>query len=81
MGKRNNMMRYDIINWFINRYSYYYYLEIGTENPSKCFNKINCNYKRGIEPRYDRGKLIYKMTSDEFFKINNVIFDIIFVDG
>jgi len=46
------------------------------------FNSIENNFDHNIKPLKDKGKLIkFKMTSDEFFKINNNKFDFIYIDG
>ena len=72
------MKRTEIINLFVGRYNYNRYLEIGVRNPKDNFNKINCNYKVGIDPN---GKTTFTVTSDEFFQQNEEKFDIIFIDG
>ena len=72
--------RYDVINWLIKKYGYKKYLEIGVRKPEKCFDKIECKVKAGVDPA-PRGKCKYIMTSDEFFKRNEDMYDIIFVDG
>ena len=72
------MNRVDIINWFIKKYNYKSYLEIGVDNPNNCFNKIDIENKIGIDPV--KGGT-FKMTSDDFFSINRDKFDIIFIDG
>ena len=53
------------------------YLEIGCDN-NICFNSIPVIDKIGVDP--DRGGNI-KDTSDNFFKNNKKIFDVIFIDG
>ena len=53
------------------------YLEIGCDNDI-CFNSIPVIDKIGVDP--DRGGNI-KDTSDNFFKNNKKIFDVIFIDG
>ncbi len=46
------------------------------------FNSIENNFDHNIKPLKDKEKLIkFKMTSDEFFKINNNKFDFIYIDG
>jgi hypothetical protein len=69
--------RYDLINYFIERYGYRSYLEIGCQD-DKCFSRMECGHKVGIDP--NRGGTL-KITSDNFFKINREKFDLIFVDG
>ena len=53
------------------------YLEIGCDD-NICFNSIPVIDKIGVDP--DRGGNI-KDTSDNFFKNNKKIFDVIFIDG
>lgn len=72
------MTRTDIINKFIISRNYLKYLEIGVRNPDSNFNKIRCAFKVGVDPNVDT---TYRMTSDEFFKQNTDVFDIIFIDG
>ena len=70
-----------LINQIIEVKGYSRYLEIGTQHGT-CYNQIKCLNKFGVDPKplklYD-GILI--MTSDEFFKINDGIYDLIFIDG
>ena len=73
--------RTSIINHLIQKNNLKSYLEIGVRD-GKNYNKILAPYKVGVDP-YPR-KLINglrKVTSDDFFKNNNEIFDIIFIDG
>lgn len=76
------MTRIDIINSLIQKHNYKSYLEIGVRNPNDCFNHINCELKHGVDPgvegNYD---VTFKLTSDDFFKSNKRIYDIIFIDG
>jgi len=56
------------------------YLEIGVDN-NQVFNCIYLkkNNKIGVDPV--RGGGGYRVTSDQFFKKNNIFFDVIFIDG
>ena len=69
--------RTEIIQNIINKKNYEKYLEIGCDKDDN-FSKIQAKIKIGVDPQ--RGGTI-RMTSDEFFKKNNEIFDIIFLDG
>ena len=79
------MQRYDLINWFIREYGYTRYCEIGIDNPNKCFNRIECADKTGIDPH--KGKTEpphhFRITSDAFFRYyaSAFVFDIALVDG
>lgn len=85
--------RFDVINHLIEKYNYNSYLEIGLNNPQKCFNFINCDIKHSIEPgdkELIKNYATYKCTSDDFFyNLNNNLLDIpreykwniIFIDG
>jgi hypothetical protein len=77
------MKRHELINWFIQTWNYRAYLEIGVDNPSKCFDHIAAPVKVGVDPAV--GKTIaghhYRETSDSFFSHSQMRFDIIFIDG
>lgn len=72
--------RKDLINFFIERFDYKSYLEIGVKSQTKTFDHIRCDNKIGVDPN---GCTTYKMPSDEFFRTisNDAQWDIIFVDG
>ncbi len=74
--------RTHVINYLIKQKKYKKYLEIGVRTPSLNFDKINCEYKDGIDPN-PVSLCKYIMTSDEFFKeiSKNKKYDIIFIDG
>lgn len=79
--------RFDLINYFIKKFKYKTYLEIGISEPHLCFDKIQLpdEYKVGVDPAhwipsFNRKNLI-NTTSDNFFAINEKYFDIIFIDG
>ena len=74
-SKKKN--RAEIIQNIINKKKFKTYLEIGTYT-NEVFNKIICEKKYGVDP-FSGGNI--RLTSDEFFKINNVKFDLIFIDG
>lgn len=86
------MLRYDIINFLIEKNKYNKYLEIGVRNPDDCFNIIECETKYSVDPCYEfQGyRPNYQYTSDEFFNLldSNMLdlhsdynWDIIFIDG
>jgi hypothetical protein len=75
--------RTELINFLIDRFGYQRHLEIGMDC-GKNFKKIKCKYKVGVDPavgEYSHANPTYPMTSDEFFKQNKEMFDIVFVDG
>lgn len=80
--------RLNIINILINKIKARSYLEIGLGD-GIVFKRVKCKNKTGVDPCLSSYKLgqkctyepTYKMTSDEFFKINKKKFDIIFIDG
>jgi hypothetical protein len=78
------MNRKDIIQKFIDKYSYKSYLEIGI-NRGEVFKNIKIQHKVSVDPAegiYVHARPTHKMTSDDFF--NNICkekFDIIFIDG
>ena len=73
----NYPSRFEIIQKIIEKRKYENYLEIGCYKDSN-FSQIKIKYKIGVDP-VSGGNI--KMTSDEFFKINNKKFDCIFIDG
>lgn len=74
------MTRTDIINELIEKYSLQSYLEIGTRNKNDNYNLIKAPIKMCIDPDINAQADII-LTSDEFFKINGRMFDIVFIDG
>jgi hypothetical protein len=54
------------------------YLEIGVADKST-FNAIQCLSKASVDPNVDG--VSFKLTSDDFFKQNHTMFDVIFIDG
>lgn len=74
--------RWDLINILIEKHNYKSYLEVGTQDPTSNFDKINVEYKFSIDP-YPRGEVDFIGTSDEYFESisSEVKFDIIFIDG
>ena len=69
--------KYEIIQETISRKNYKSYLEIGCDQ-DELFSKIIIDKKIGVDPA--SGGTI-RDTSDNFFKKNNIKFDIIFIDG
>ena len=69
--------RIEILQKIINKQNYKRYLEIGCDNDEN-FSKISIDSKIGVDPL--KGGTL-RMTSDEFFKKNNQLFDLIFLDG
>jgi len=70
-------LRFEIINKIITKKNYKSYLEIGCFK-NENFSEIKLNNKVGVDP-VSGGTL--RMTSDQFFKENLKMFDIIFIDG
>lgn len=67
---RNDISLSSIINHLINKFKCKSYLEIGV-NDGLNFNKINIDYKIGIDPepsKYIDNKHLFLMNSDEFFE-------------
>lgn len=75
--RRVRINRTSIINWIISKKGYESYLEIGVHR-GKNFKNINIKNKVGVDPLREP---TFKMTSDQFFKQNKSMFDIIFIDG
>lgn len=74
------MLRSEIINKFIKKRKYKSYLEIGTRQRSGNFDLIKCKSKMCIDPDISSDAYL-QLTSDEFFKINRMTYDCIFIDG
>ena len=72
-----NLYRWDLIQYLIDKYSFKKYLEIGCDDDAS-FSKIKIEKKIGVDP-FSGGTI--RDTSDNFFKNNNDFFDIIFIDG
>ena len=66
-----------LLNYFINKYQYKTYLEIGCAK-NECFDKIKIEHKFGCDPASGG---THRMTSDEFFEQNKMTFDLVLVDG
>ncbi len=74
--------RYELINYLIKKYGYKRYLEIGIDNPSNCYARIECQSKTSVDPfKGKSGCGHFRMTSNQFFEENICDFDIIFVDS
>jgi SAM-dependent methyltransferase len=69
--------RIAFINKAVQNFKECKYLEIGCEN-NLCFHSVAAKDKIGIDP-VSGGNM--KITSDDFFKNNTIIFDVIFIDG
>lgn len=79
------MQRFDIINRFIEEYSFSNYLEIGVYT-GQCIREVKASNKDGVDPGSEgqvAKEVNYKMTSDNFFKQldEDYKYDIIFIDG
>ena len=77
---KNQVWRFDIINFLINRIGATRYLEIGVEDGDS-INAIKCEKKHGVDPASKNAT--HKLESDEFFEMlaPSVKYDIVFVDG
>ena len=73
----NYPSRFEIIQKIIDKKKYENYLEIGCDKDSN-FSKLKVKNKIGVDP-LSGGNL--KMTSNDFFKNNEIFFDCIFIDG
>lgn len=68
----------EIINSLIAEHGYNSYLEIGYGSGAS-FKAIEAAIKVSVDPEADGAT--FKMTSDAYFKANNEVFDIVFIDG
>ena len=80
------LTRTEIVNQLIEENQYSHYLEIGVGD-GKHYEQIKCFFKTNVDPvtdckdQQDTYKVVNKMTSDDFFKQNTQLFDIVFIDG
>ena len=72
-----NIFRWHLIQFLIDKYKYSTYLEIGCDK-DQSFSKIKIPHKVGVDP-ISGGTI--RITSDNFYKTNKEKFDIIFIDG
>jgi hypothetical protein len=75
-------MRWDIINYLVEKNNYKSYLEVGVQDYESNCAKINVEHKVSVDPA-PRGKCDFIGTSDAYFDSisSDVMFDIIFIDG
>jgi hypothetical protein len=73
---------HEIINFFIQKFNYTTYLELGVRDVSNTFNHIITTEKEGVDINPNCGPT-HCMYTDEFFKTvgNNKTWDIIFIDA
>lgn len=83
------MNRTDIINFYISKYNFQKYLEIGVAEGLN-IDRVEANHKDGVDPGPPESEgpiskaVNYIMTSDNFFaeiKDKNIFYDFIFIDG
>jgi hypothetical protein len=74
------MKRTDILNLLAEDFSLNNYLEIGVQDKTNNFNKIECVKKTCVDPD-PVAMADHIETSDSFFKHNINKFDLIFIDG
>lgn len=72
----------EIIEFFVKRFNYQSYLELGVRDSSNTFNHINCAIKEGVDINAACSPT-HCMTTDEFFETvgNDKTWDIIFIDA
>lgn len=79
------MLQHKFIQFIIDTCKFERYLEIGTAPGADCFKKIRCKIKIGCDPVVSTGPvdagMVYGLTSDDFFKINTMTFQISYIDG
>lgn len=75
----NALFRWNLINAYIQHYSFTTFLEIGHDE-GRAFNQVDIQSKESVDPAA-KTKPTYVMTSDDFFEKYNTQYDIIFIDG
>jgi hypothetical protein len=81
-SKLTNQPYHPIINFFIQKFNYQSYLELGVRDKTNTFNHINCIKKEGVD--IDDGcQPTHLMTTDDYFSSvgKDVKWDIIFIDA
>lgn len=76
-------LRYhEIINFFIQRFNYATYLELGVRDANNTFNNVACSSKEGVDCN-PASNPTYCMYTDEFFDTvgKDKTWDIIFIDA
>jgi hypothetical protein len=75
-------MRWDILNYLVDKNNYKTYLEIGVQDYNSNCARINVEHKFAVDP-FPRGKCDFVGTSDSYFNYisDDVKFDLIFIDG
>jgi hypothetical protein len=83
------MNRTDIINFYISKYNFQKYLELGVAE-GLTIDQVKANHKDGVDPGPGESgnplseAVNYIMTSDDFFekiKNQNITYDFVFIDG
>lgn len=78
-----NQVHYrDVINFFVKKFRYSTYLELGIRDPRNNFNVIECEFKEGVDID-PNSNATYIMSTNEFFSSigKNKTWDIIFIDA
>jgi hypothetical protein len=75
---KTNYNRIALVNLLISKFKNSDYLEIGTDGANGLFDSVPAKRKYGVDPAL--GGNIRK-TSDDFFKDNQIQFDVVFIDG
>jgi SAM-dependent methyltransferase len=73
------MTRTELINYIIKKQGYKLYLEIGI-GTGRNFKAIDAQYKTAVDPD-PACKIVFNITSDEFFHVQKSVYNIIFIDG
>lgn len=75
---------YKLINYIIQLKGYKSYLEVGVHF-RYTFDRVICDSKLGMDPKFTERVDMYQLTSDDFFEMNKTNwfkkFDIVFIDG
>lgn len=80
--EHHSAKRANIINNIIKKNDYKKHLEIGVFCANLNFDKIEIDYKVGVDPgKEGPTEATFTMTSDKFFELTDDKFDIVFVDG
>ena len=73
--------RTSIINHLVHKYNLNSYLEIGVRD-GRNYDKVIAKNKIGVDPHPTKKITgLYELTSNKFFEINKMKFDLIFIDG
>lgn len=76
-----HIKNHELLNYFVNRFNYKTYLELGVRNPYDTFYNVDCAHKESVD--IDSNSIpTWNMSTDEFFDLfKENKYDLIFIDA